>query len=292
MILSMTGYGKSECHFKEKIITTEIRTLNSKNLDLNLKLPSSYKEKENAIRNIAARSLVRGKAELIISLENTDEQTGYRINRPLLKYYYQELSDISREINAPLPASDIFAQILRLPDMLVSPHEELSVEEWDTIEKSIRNALENLDDFRKSEGKHLENDILNREIAIRELMNQVPDFEKERINLVKDKINKAFHEAQDKIHVDENRFEQELIFYLEKLDITEEIVRLKKHLDYFRETVSDECNTGKKLGFIAQEIGREINTIGSKANHAGIQKVVVQMKDELEKIKEQLMNIL
>ncbi len=292
MILSMTGYGKSECHFKEKIITTEIRTLNSKNLDINVKIPSSYKEKENAIRNMAGRYLARGKAEIMICLESSGEQTGYRINRPLLKYYYQELSDISQEMDAPLPASDIFAQILRLPDMLVSPDEELSNEEWETIETSIKRALENLDDFRKSEGKHLENDILSREITIRELIDQIPVYEKERINLVKDKIAKAFHEAQEKVHVDENRFEQELIFYLEKLDITEEMVRLKKHLDYFRETVNDECNTGKKLGFIAQEIGREINTIGSKANHAGIQKVVVQMKDELEKIKEQLMNIL
>ncbi|MFW5757904.1 MAG: YicC/YloC family endoribonuclease [Bacteroidota bacterium] len=292
MILSMTGYGKSECHFKDKIITTEIRTLNSKNLDMNLKLPSSYKEKENVIRNMVGRYLTRGKAEIIISLETSGEQTGYRINRPLLKYYYQEISDISQEIDAPMPASDIFAQILRLPDMLLAPHEKLSNEEWNTIEKSIKIALENLDEFRKSEGKHLENDILNREITIRKLINQISVFEKERIKLVKDKIYLAFHEVQEKNHADENRFEQELIFYLEKLDITEEMVRLKKHLDYFRETINDECNTGKKLGFIAQEIGREINTIGSKANHAGIQKIVVQMKDELEKIKEQLMNIL
>jgi uncharacterized protein (TIGR00255 family) len=291
MIVSMTGYGKSICQLNEKIITIEIRTLNSKNLDLNLKIPSQFREKENMIRNLLSTSLERGKTEILISIESSGSQASTSINKNLLVHYYNELKDVAGMVNADM-SENIIPALLRLPDVLQTNEETVINDEWALIEKSIKESLKQVKEFRISEGRHLHEDVEGRISIILDLLDQIEPLEIIRIKNVKDKIYRALKELSENVKTDENRFEQELIFYLEKLDITEEKVRLKKHLDYFTETIND-CETGgKKLGFISQEIGREINTIGSKANDAGIQRIVVQMKDELEKIKEQLMNVL
>lgn len=291
MISSMTGYGKSICRFRDKTIKTEIRTLNSKNLDLNIKTPAIYRETESTLRNILSSELERGKTELVITLEEAGTQTGCYINKPLLARYYKELKDVANDLEISV-SDDFLPGLIRLPDVLKSQTEELDPEEWKIIEKSVKEAVNQVNEYRQSEGLHLFEDILKRENKIRELLDLIRPFENERIKNVKDRIYRSLKEIGENVKVDENRFEQEVIFYLEKLDITEEKVRLRNHLDYFNETLRSKEAGGKKLGFISQEIGREINTLGSKANDAAIQKIVVQMKDELEKIKEQLMNVL
>lgn len=292
MILSMTGYGKAQCHYNDKTLKIEIRSLNSKNFDLNLKIPCEFKQKESAIRNAAVRKLERGKVELVMAYDSSSKVPAYQVNRNLFLHYYKELSKLSDELNIQSPTGEIFSHVLKLPDMLLAPDEELNDQEWMNVEDAIDEAMDNLINFRRSEGVYLENDIHLHKNKIAELLQEIPQFEKSRIKLIRERLIKAFHDASEDVHADKNRFEQELIYYLEKYDITEEIVRLKKHLEYFSETMEDQQNTGKKLGFISQELGREINTIGSKAHSAEIQKIVVQMKDELEKIKEQMMNIL
>lgn len=287
----MTGYGKSICRFRDKTIKTEIRTLNSKNLDLNIKTPAIYRETESTLRNILSSELERGKTELVITLEEAGTQTGCYINKPLLARYYKELKDVANDLEISV-SDDFLPGLIRLPDVLKSQTEELDPEEWKIIEKSVKEAVNQVNEYRQSEGLHLFEDILKRENKIRELLDLIRPFENERIKNVKDRIYRSLKEIGENVKVDENRFEQEVIFYLEKLDITEEKVRLRNHLDYFNETLRSKEAGGKKLGFISQEIGREINTLGSKANDAAIQKIVVQMKDELEKIKEQLMNVL
>lgn len=291
MIKSMTGYGKAECEFQSKKITIEIKSLNSKQLDLNLKIPSIYKEKEVDIRNEISRELVRGKIELSISLDCNSEEATASINTTLLKSYHKQISDISKELNLPVP-DDIISTLLRLPDVLKSEKQEVSEEEWTNLLSTVSNAIKAINQFRQQEGKALEKDIAGRISLITDLLTGLEVFEKQRIEKVKQKIRQSLLELVTPDKVDENRFEQELIYYIEKLDITEEKVRLVNHCSYFLETSKEEEPSGKKLGFIIQEIGREINTIGSKANDADMQKIVVKMKDELEKIKEQINNIL
>ena len=287
----MTGFGKASCPLEGRTITVEVRSLNSKSLDVSLKIPGNFRDKEQLIRNLAGQVLVRGKVEVFLTVENLAANTGVSINRPLLESYYRELTDIARDLQAPLPG-DLITTITRFPEVLKQDTQEEDEDQWMCIEKAIREAMEQADAFRQSEGAHLAGDLHSRIEGIRKLLGQIEPLEGQRIENLKGRLLKGLSDLKEAGSPDPNRFEQELIFYLEKLDITEEKVRLSKHLDYFEDTMRVEENAGKKLGFISQEIGREINTIGSKANDADIQKIVVQMKDELEKIKEQLLNIL
>ncbi len=291
MLASMTGYGKSVCQYKNKIIKLEIRTLNSKNIDLAIKMPGYYREKENVIRSMLSKAFERGKIELIMTLECAQDQMAYHINKPILLHYFKEMQDVGKALDTPV-SSDILAELLRLPDVMQTQSEELVEEEWNEIASALKEAISHVQRYRESEGKHMYEDIVSREKNIRNLLQRIEPFESKRIENTRERIMRSLKDIKESINVDQNRFEQEVIFYLEKLDITEEQVRLQKHLDYFHETLDGNGALGKKLGFIAQEVGREINTIGSKANDAEMQKVVVQMKDELEKIKEQLMNVL
>ena len=291
MIKSMTGFGKSVCQPEGKIVTIETRCLNSKTLDISIKIPAIYKEKENFIRSLIARFLGRGKVELLMYVENTGTQTAYALNKPLLEKYYLEVTSFARTVDAPV-SDNLLPALLKLPEVLRQQTPDLAPEEWEMVEKALMDSLEQTDNYRKSEGAHLQKDLLAHQKAILELLRQIPALEENRKENLRKKLLNGLRQFQENNQHDPNRFEQELIYYIEKLDITEEKVRLEKHLEYFLETIEEPLPSGKKLGFITQEIGREINTIGSKANDAGIQKIVVEMKDELEKIKEQLMNIL
>lgn len=291
MIYSMTGFGKSDLSYNNKSIKAEIRTLNSKNIDLSVKIPSTYREKEGFLRNLLSSKLQRGKVDLIVSLESNETETSFAINTPLLIKYFQEIKQVANSLNLVI-SNEFLPDLLRIPEILKQQTEEPDPEEWKQIEKAVNEAIVQVESFRASEGKHLYKDILARENKIKELMQEISPLEKARVQSVRERIKRSLREISEDIKFDQNRFEQEIIFYLEKLDITEEMVRLEKHLSYFDETLCAEEPGGKKLGFIVQELGREINTIGSKANDAGIQRIVVNMKDELEKIKEQLMNVL
>ena len=291
MIKSMTGFGKAECEYQSKKITVEIKSLNSKQLDINIKTPSIYKEKEIDLRNEISREISRGKVDLYISLDFVEEEVPVNLNAKLIKGYYKGIINIAAELNVPVP-SDIISTLLRLPDVLRSEKQEVSDEEWKALITCTNNALKTLNEFRAQEGKALEKDIVERIKIITELSNSLEPFESQRINKLKEKFRQNLNELVSSDKIDENRLEQELIFYIEKLDITEEKVRLANHCIYFIETLNEPEANGKKLGFITQEIGREINTIGSKANDFDMQKIVVRMKDELEKIKEQVNNVL
>lgn len=291
MISSMTGFGKAVVTFPDKTVKTEIRTLNSKNLDLTIKVPTAYREYENQLRNLLSSALERGKVELVITLECNENNAAYSINTPLLRRYFNEIKNAAESLEVSI-SNDFLPDLLRLPDILRPLAEEPDAEEWKEILRSVNEAVEQVVQYRSTEGKHLHEDIVAREQVIRKLLADIEPFEVQRIENIRAKIIRSLKEIAENVKTDQNRFEQEVIFYLEKLDITEEKVRLQKHLDYFTETLGVDEAGGKKLGFIAQEIGREINTIGSKANDASIQRIVVQMKDELEKIKEQLMNVL
>lgn len=287
----MTGYGKSQSQIKNKSILVEIRSLNSKNIDIIFRMPNAYREKEAHFRNLVSETLTRGKIELFITVDYSDGVADYSLNRVLFKKYYSELKSLSAELDSGNIHSEIFTSILSLPDILKTETTDISDDEWNTLEKNICEALEKTDKCRLSEGKHLEKDLRKRINIISKLLKNIEPYEHQRIENVKQKMLNNLRQL--KIDSDTGRFEQELVYYLEKLDITEEKVRLEKHFDYFNEVLnSHEAGNGKKLGFIAQEINREINTISSKASDANIQKIVVQMKDELEKIKEQLFNIL
>ena len=279
----MTGYGKSIIQLPAKKITIEIKSLNSKNLDLNTRFPAIYREKEIFIRRKLAKQLTRGKIDLSFYIETTNEESTTRINKEIVSNYMQQLKGIDSN-------SDLLSIVMRLPDVLKTKREELDATEWIEIEKNIDEAIDLLDEFRKDEGEVLMKDFVLRIDSIRENLNGVILLDEERLVVVREKLLKAISELE--VTVDENRFEQELIYYLEKLDITEEKVRLVNHLDYFLKELDGNVSNGKKLAFISQEIGREVNTIGSKANFAPMQKLVVQMKDDLEKIKEQLLNVL
>ena len=285
----MTGFGKAVYESKGKKITVEIKSLNSKQIDISTRLTNSYKSKEMEIRSLLSERLERGKIDICVSYENTGEASTYNVNKELAKKYFKDLKALSDDLK--LKETELLPLIMRMPDILTSAGEELSDAEWKKLKDAIHKALKLVDDFRIHEGRILENDFLKRINLIDKFLKEIKSLDKDRINNIKLRIKKGLVEFISESRIDENRFEQELIYYLEKLDITEENIRLKKHCDYFIETLK-ENSAGKKLGFITQEIGREINTIGSKANDAGMQKIVVQMKDELEKVKEQLMNIL
>ena len=286
MIQSMTGFGKSSLQLPTKKITIEIKSLNSKGLDLNARMPSMYREMELGLRKELAEKLERGKVDFSMYVESTADENSSKINKEVIASYIKQLKGLSAD------GSDVdFLQMaVRMPDAFKTEREELDETEWTQIKKVIDEATENIITFRKDEGLSLENEFKTRIENIRVLMNKALDLAPERVQLIKDKLQTAIAELQ--VNVDQNRFEQELIYYLEKLDVTEEKVRLSNHLTYFIEILSGTEANGRKLGFITQEIGREINTLGSKSNHAEMQKLVVQMKDELEKIKEQVLNVL
>lgn len=286
MIQSMTGFGKAFMQLPNKKITVEIKSLNSKGLDLNVRTPSVYREMELQIRNTIAQRLERGKIDFSLYIEVTGEETSAKINVPIVKGYIKQM----KEVIADADETELMKMAVRMPDALKTEREELDKSEWLHIEKVINDALDNIATFRSDEGASLEKEFQLRISNIEKLMNEAVSYDAERVETVKTRLRTALEEL--KTTVDENRFEQELIFYLEKYDITEEKVRLGNHLNYFIETMKNEEALGRKLGFITQEIGREINTMGSKSNHTEMQKLVVQMKDELEKIKEQVLNVL
>jgi len=287
----MTGYGKAESILPDKKLTIEVRSLNSKQLDTNTRLPSLYKEKELEIRKIIASSLERGKVECSFFYELSEEAPSGSINEPVVRNYYQQLSRISGELG--LKASqELLAMVMRMPDTIRNERTELEAEEWEMVKVSLEQALGQVNGFRLQEGKSLDKDLRERVAAISARLKEVEELEGERIARIKERIGNNLAEFLGKEEKDENRFEQELIFYMEKLDISEEKVRLANHCSYFLETMENDGPVGKKLGFISQEMGREINTLGSKANHADIQRLVVEMKDELERIKEQILNVL
>lgn len=285
----MTGYGKANGNYASKTITVEIKSLNSKLFDLNTKLPAVYREKELLIRSLLSEKLGRGKVDLNISIEDAEGQMRVSINQPLALAYLNEINHLAKAGNLPADAH-ILSTLMEMPDVLQPAKELLDEDEWLFVENLIVEAADALMDFRKMEGAHLEEDIRERVKAIENLRIQVSDFLPERLLAVRERIEKNVSEfVQDE--TDKNRLEQEIIYYLEKLDITEEHTRLNGHCTYFLETMREDGMVGKKLAFITQEMGREINTMGSKANYVPIQKLVVEMKDELEKIKEQLLNI-
>ena len=286
MIQSMTGYGKAVAECSDKKLTVEIRSLNSKSLDLNTRLPFLYKEKELEIRKILSEKLQRGKVDFSIQTEITADNKTQQINPDIIKSYIQEFKEIAPESTD----AELLSIVMRLPDVMTFTCNSLDEEEWDFCQKIILEAIENLQFFRTDEGKVLEQEFVQRIQIILSLLIDIEPFEKERIGILKERFVKNLEELS--VEYDENRFEQELVYYLEKLDVTEEKVRLKNHCEYFLKTLESPDSNGKKLGFITQEIGREINTLGSKSNHSEMQKIVVQMKDELEKIKEQALNIL
>ncbi|MCX7551152.1 YicC/YloC family endoribonuclease [Xanthomarina sp. F2636L] len=285
MIHSMTGYGKSVLQLPNKKITIEIKSLNSKNLDLNARMPSIYREKELSLRKLIANELERGKIDFSIYVEITGEETTTQLNKTVINQYIKQLKDI-----VDGDETELLKMAVRFPDALNTERDDIDEDEWKTILKEIKVALKNIVTYRLDEGKVLEVDFKVRLENIETLLDQVITMDPERIEGVRERLRKGVEDLKEK--VDENRFEQELVFYIEKFDITEEKVRLKNHLDYFNSALESDDSNGKKLGFIGQEIGREINTIGSKSNYAPMQKLVVQMKDELEKIKEQLLNVL
>jgi uncharacterized protein (TIGR00255 family) len=289
MIRSMTGYGKAEQLYKSNNICVEIKTLNSKQLDLSIKLPQELKANEFDYRNEIATRLQRGKVDVMLTITNTDVAQNTHIEKEVVASYLEQIQGISKEFNIP-ESKDIAAILFRMPGIFASPQQEYDDEFLAKIMETMVKAIEITDDFRAKEGAILKKDLLHRVELILGYLGEVEPFEKNRHEIIKGKLLKNLQELTSGEY-DENRFEQELIFYLEKLDITEEKVRLRKHCDYFKESI-DEEGAGKKLGFIAQEMGREINTLGSKANDADIQRLVVKMKDELEKINEQLFNIL
>nr|WP_311459369.1 YicC/YloC family endoribonuclease [uncultured Capnocytophaga sp.] len=286
MIQSMTGFGKSLLQLTHKKVIIEIKSLNSKAIDLNTRIAQAYKEKELVLRKLISDTLERGKIDFTLTIENTSETSSSTLNAPIVRGYIQQMQAITPDA----PEVELLKMAVRMPDALTTPVEEVDESEFAQIEELLVLALKQLQDFRRSEGAILEKDFVLRIKNIQALLSQVETLDIERLAAIRNRMEKAIEEIKDR--VDENRFEQELIFYLEKLDITEEKVRLANHLNYFLTTLEEPQSNGRKLGFIAQEIGREINTLGSKANHAQMQQIVVLMKNELEKIKEQVLNIL
>ena len=285
MIQSMTGFGKHMVQLPSKKITIELKSLNSKSLDINARMPSAYREKELQLRKTIASSLIRGKIDFGLYVEITGNETSSVVNEGVLRQYMKQLRSIADGDDIRL-----MEMALRLPDALKTDREDIDVSEYKIIQDTLEKALKEINDFRSEEGVVLEKDFMERISTIKGLLKNVVQMDPDRLSTIRERLEKAV--ADLKTEVDANRFEQELIYYLEKYDITEEKVRLDNHLDYFIETMKSADSNGKKLGFISQEIGREINTIGSKANYAPMQQLVVQMKDELEKVKEQMLNVL
>lgn len=281
----MTGYGKTVLQLPTKKISIELKSLNSKNLDINARMPSMYRSKELDIRKGIAKHLVRGKVDFSLFVEITGEDTSSKINKTVVQEYIKQLREV-----VDGDTTELLKMAIRLPDAVATDRDEIDEEEWTIINNGINEALSKIVAYRKDEGAILKQDFLNRIKTLKNLLEDVITMDPERIEGVRERLNKGIADIKEK--VDENRFEQELVYYIEKFDITEEKVRLDNHLDYFIKALNSDDSNGKKLGFISQEIGREINTIGSKSNYAPMQKLVVQMKDELEKIKEQLLNAL
>ncbi len=285
MIQSMTGFGKHTVQLPSKKITVELKSLNSKSLDLNARMPSAYREKELELRKVIASSLVRGKIDFGLYIENTGDETSAQVNEGVVRQYMKQLQSIAQGDDFKL-----LEMALRLPDAMKTEREDIDEAEYQVIQEALKQALIEINKFRSEEGLVLDNDFVQRIKKMESLLKEVIQMDPDRQSTIRERLEKAV--ADIKAEVDENRFEQELIYYLEKYDITEEKVRLANHLDYFSKTLKSNDSNGKKLGFISQEIGREINTIGSKANYAPMQQLVVQMKDELEKVKEQMLNVL
>ncbi len=291
MIQSMTGFGKATAELENRKITVEIKSLNSKQLDLSVRIPSLYKEKEIGIRSLLYKKLERGKIDFLIYIENIGKETSVQINQAIIESYYKQISESAKQLGIPTP-EDWYQTILRLPESLKHEMQELDENEWKLVEETVNKAIGQLIEFRRQEGQMLQNLFDEKLNNIASLMSDIEPFETERIEKVKTRIIEALQKIEN-FEFDKNRFEQEMIYYIEKLDINEEKSRLKNHLDYFRQTMREsKPGQGKKLGFISQEIGREINTMGSKSNHAEMQHIVVQMKDELEQIKEQVLNVM
>ncbi|RNC88350.1 MAG: YicC family protein [Winogradskyella sp.] len=286
MIQSMTGYGKSVLQLPNKKISIELKSLNSKNLDVNARMPSMYRAKELDIRKAIAKHLVRGKVDFSLFVEITGEDTSSKINKTVVQEYIKQLKDVVDGGDT----TEMLKMAIRLPDAVTTERDDINEEEWNLIVKAIDDAIAKIVTYREDEGAILKQDFTSRIDTLNSLLKDVITMDPERIEGVRARLEKGVADIKEK--VDENRFEQELIYYIEKFDITEEKVRLDNHLEYFIKTLNSDDSNGKKLGFISQEIGREINTIGSKSNYAPMQKLVVQMKDELEKIKEQLLNVL
>ena len=300
MIQSMTGYGSVEFNLKNKNFTVEIKSLNSKTTDFNLKIPVIYRNKEIILRKILSEKLKRGKVELSIWFEKTQTNTPYKFDKELISKYHKQLNSIKKDLGLKTKnLMNLFCQnnidlmpiILKMPDVLIKKDEKVEKDEWIEIEKNVHDALDKLIAFREDEGNTLYKDISIRINLIKTLITELERFESQRIEKIKSNIKSKLSSLEVQ-NLDQNRLEQELIYYIEKLDVTEEKVRLNAHIDYFLECLDADSSNGKKLTFISQEIGREVNTLGSKSNHSDMQKIVVQMKDELEKIKEQLLNIL
>lgn len=286
-IHSMTGFGKAILQLPAKKISIEIKSLNSKQTDLNIRVPSFYKEKEGEIRQAVAKALDRGKIDVSLFCEITGSEKAPKINKALVVSYLSQLKEIQEEVGVE---GDALGAVMRMQDVMQSAEDEVDEKEWESVMETVHQAIKGLNSFRATEGSQLKEDLIARLNSIQEKAAQMAEFEEDRVNRIKEKLSRSLTELKES--PDENRYEQELIYYLEKLDITEEQVRLKTHLEYFHSLLTQGGSMGKKLGFVGQEIGREINTMGSKANHAGMQKLVVEMKDELEKIKEQVLNIL
>ena len=288
----MTGFGKAVAVFENKKITAEIKSLNSKQLDLAVRLPQTYRSSELDFRNEVAKTLERGKVDLLIYCEDIESANDHSINMPIVKKYKEQIEAMSKELNLPEPA-DWYATLLRLPDSIKNDNAsaDVSDEEIATVSGVLANAIKALVEFRTQEGVRLEAFFREKIAAIQQLLNQVAQYEQQRVAKIKARIEEALAKLEN-VEYDRNRFEQEMIFYIEKIDINEEKLRLQNHLDYFLKTLEDGHGQGKKLGFISQEMGREINTLGSKANQADLQKIVVMMKDQLEQIKEQVLNVM
>ncbi|RCW93417.1 YicC/YloC family endoribonuclease [Winogradskyella arenosi] len=285
MIQSMTGYGKSVLQLPTKKISIELKSLNSKNLDLNARMPSMYRAKELGIRKLIANHLYRGKVDFSLYVEITGEDTSSKINQTVVKEYIKQLKEV-----VDGDTTELLKMAIRMPDAITTERDDIDEDEWTLINDEIHTAIANIVEYRKDEGAILKQDFIARIATLERLLEAVITMDPERIEGVRARLEKGVADLKEK--VDENRFEQELVYYIEKFDITEEKVRLENHLNYFIKALNSDDSNGKKLGFITQEIGREINTIGSKSNYAPMQKLVVQMKDELEKIKEQLLNVL
>jgi len=288
----MTGYGRAKNQFENKIIRVEMKSLNSKQLDLSFKLPYIYQKRENLLRNLLSPLLERGKIDVFVTLETSDEQQEFRFNEKFIQFQFKELRKLINSMSISASDEVLLQSILRIPEVYKENDSEINAVEWNAVERTAKEAAISLIDSRLFEGNAIAVDILKHIKEIQILFKQIEPFEDTRIDKIKQRIKLNFNEFLPETIIDNNRFEQEMIYYLEKIDFTEEKVRLLKHCTYFLDTATELDPVGKKLGFIAQEIGREINTIGAKANDSDIQKIVVQMKDEIEKIKEQLMNVL
>ena len=290
MLESMTGFGKVTAELPSKKVTVEVKALNSKQLDLSTRIPGIYKDKEMAVRSLLLQEVERGKVDFSIFIEYIGKDTPTQINLAAIESYYNQIKDVSEKLNIPVPA-DWFTTLLRLPEAIKSDIAEVDESEWELVMKTIKEAIKHLKEFRLQEGAMLQKLFEQKIGNIASLLDRIGEFDAERIEKIKTRISESIAKLNG-VEIDNNRFEQEMIYYIEKLDVNEEKNRLDNHLKYFISTMNNGHGQGKKLGFIAQEIGREINTLGSKSNHAEMQQIVVQMKDELEQIKEQLLNVL